>query len=316
MSEDTELNQDTKSSPTLVIPIPLVLGGTCLTLLFLLGLACFKPASGVIIPTWVEFLGRFHPVILHFPIGWLMVAVLVEVLRLPILSRWAPSVSEGFSRLIWFLAAGSAVVAVLLGWMLSLGGGYDGGLLQKHQTAGIIAAAGAVTVFALLFLPQPWAQAIRWGLTLLTVGAVTLAGHLGAGITHGEDYLTEFAPAPLRRLMGGGVASAKITPVIDDKMIFAKTVLPILTTSCVSCHGPTKAKGGLRLDSYAAVMKGSDDGPVVVPGDPDKSDLMQRMHLPPDDDDHMPPKGKPQPPEAQIGVLSDWIKSGAVEREN
>ncbi len=76
--------------------------------------------------------------------------------------------------------------------------------------------------------------------------------------------------------------------------VFSAAVLPVFENSCVSCHGPEKSKGDLRVDSFAALSKGGENGPVVVPGKPADSKLMKRLLLPLEDEEHMPPEGKPQ----------------------
>ncbi|HXJ21450.1 MAG TPA: c-type cytochrome domain-containing protein [Polyangia bacterium] len=88
---------------------------------------------------------------------------------------------------------------------------------------------------------------------------------------------------------------------------FAKDVAPILDRWCVSCHGEKEAQAGLRLDSYEAILKGGDDGPVVVPGDVEQSQLLaqvERRARP-----AMPPKKRlPRDP---VAVIRAWIASGA-----
>jgi mono/diheme cytochrome c family protein len=91
---------------------------------------------------------------------------------------------------------------------------------------------------------------------------------------------------------------------------FSAQVLPIFDKSCISCHGPDKHKGGLRLDSKAAAFKGGDDGVVIVPGDAAKSDLYRRITLPAGTDDVMPNKGAVLT-KAQTDLLRDWINQGA-----
>jgi hypothetical protein len=97
----------------------------------------------------------------------------------------------------------------------------------------------------------------------------------------------------------------------DDPLVYTGIVKPILANTCVSCHGEKKQKKMLRLDSLAAIMKGGKDGAVVVPGNADKSDLVDRIELDLDDDDHMPPKGKPQLSDKEILILEWWVKAGA-----
>jgi hypothetical protein len=88
---------------------------------------------------------------------------------------------------------------------------------------------------------------------------------------------------------------------------FAKDVTPILDRWCISCHGEKEAQAGLRLDSYEAILKGGDDGPVVVPGDADGSQLLaqiERRVRP-----AMPPKKRlPRDP---VAMIRAWIVSGA-----
>ena len=97
----------------------------------------------------------------------------------------------------------------------------------------------------------------------------------------------------------------------DNTPVFTGIVEPILANSCVSCHGEKKAKKNLRLDSLSAIMKGGKEGEVVIPGNADKSDLVARIHLDLDDDDHMPPQKKPQVSDKDILILDWWINAGA-----
>ena len=90
---------------------------------------------------------------------------------------------------------------------------------------------------------------------------------------------------------------------------FENKVRPILVQNCLGCHGPEKQKGGLRLDSEAAVLKGGDSGPALASGEPAKSRLIdavgyQNVEL------HMPPKGKL--PDAVIADLTEWVRRGAA----
>jgi len=92
---------------------------------------------------------------------------------------------------------------------------------------------------------------------------------------------------------------------------FAAQVFPIFDKSCISCHGPEKHKGGLRLDSKSAALKGGDDGIVLVAGAAAKSDLYRRITLPVGSDDVMPNKGSVLT-KAQTDLIRDWINQGAL----
>ncbi|MBM3982249.1 MAG: DUF1553 domain-containing protein [Planctomycetes bacterium] len=88
---------------------------------------------------------------------------------------------------------------------------------------------------------------------------------------------------------------------------FEKKVRPVLVEKCVSCHGPEKQKGGLRVDSRAALLLGGDRGPALVPDKPDKSLLLQVLAH--DGEVKMPPKNKL--PADQIAALREWVRAGA-----
>jgi mono/diheme cytochrome c family protein len=134
------------------------------------------------------------------------------------------------------------------------------------------------------------------------------ATHQGGSITHGSNYLTEYMPAPLKRLFTLGTAQAN-APLSGS--FYAKHINPIFDANCTSCHGEGKVKGGLRLDSYELLMKGGKDGPVIVAGEPEKSLLIERVTLPPDQKHFMPAEGRPPLKPEEIAWIRAWIQQGA-----
>ncbi len=117
----------------------------------------------------------------------------------------------------------------------------------------------------------------------------------------------------MKKLMAFAVAlvcSANGQGRAEDKVDFAKQILPVLRQNCVKCHGPEKQKGKLRLDSKEAAMKGGKDGVVLVAGDADKSELYRRITLPKGHDDIMPNEGDPLSKE-QTDLVRVWINQGA-----
>ena len=90
---------------------------------------------------------------------------------------------------------------------------------------------------------------------------------------------------------------------------YASQVKPILTRHCVSCHGATKPKGGLRLDTAAAALLGGESGPVVLPGQGEKSPLVAAVRG--DGETERMPLKRPPLAEAEIKLLKDWIDQGA-----
>lgn len=96
-----------------------------------------------------------------------------------------------------------------------------------------------------------------------------------------------------------------------NKKLYPEIVQPILTAKCAGCHGEDKQKGKLRVDTFAELMKGGSEGESVVAGKVNDSSLLQRVYLPLDDDEHMPPEGKDQLTTQETAVIAFWIQSGA-----
>ena len=305
-------------------PIPLAVLALAVLSLAVLGMLPFlQLGDGNNIPRIALFMGRFHPVVLHVPIGMILLAILLEHAHIRGLRRWIPKVPPGTSTFLMFFAAASATVSTVLGWMLSFSGGYDPALLQRHFYAGLCTAIGANLALLLKLVSdsRPSARFARYSYQLVllaTGGCLALAGHWGASITHGEDYLTEYAPDPIRHLLGLPI---RVDPAdlpwkpLPDRIAFTDVVGPILNDRCVGCHSGEKAKGGLRLDRFDEVMKGGNGGAAVVASQPDKSLMLRYIDLPEDDEKHMPPKGKTQLSDDERAILGWWVQAGAPENE-
>jgi hypothetical protein len=154
-------------------------------------------------------------------------------------------------------------------------------------------------------------------LPVLSVAIVLLlaAGHQGGNLTHGSDYLTQYAPGPIRTLAGLPPAES-VTPIkpitdVNQAMVYEQIISPILQSRCVQCHNADKSKGGLRLDNPEQITKGDKEGPVLIAGSGARSTLIKVCLLPEDDKHHMPPKGKSQLTDSQVVLLTWWIDEGA-----
>jgi uncharacterized membrane protein/mono/diheme cytochrome c family protein len=265
---------------------------------------------------WALFFGRFHPVLVHLPIGFLLVAALLEAGR----RLGKISVSESVVSFILLWSAVGATFACVAGYLLSLGGGYEEELLDEHMWQGIgVAVLAWVAWIAksdilgnrLSFAPVFYLPALGLG-TLL----ILAAGHHGGSLTHGDGYLTQYTPEPFRTMAGLPPRQIEITEIkpianIPEAVVYHDIVQPILSVHCTQCHNPTKKKGDLRMDSYELLMKGGENGPALVVGKSTDSEMLKRCLLPLEDDNHMPPKGKRQLSESQIALLAWWIDQGA-----
>ena len=258
-------------------------------------------------PDFVLFLGRLHPLFVHLPIGLIVLIAALEGISRFTRYRLANS-NAGF---VLLLAVPTSICTAICGWLLSLGGGYQDSLLQWHKWTGI--ATAALCLVTALFYGLNLKKAYRVSL-FTSVVLLMVASHYGGSLKHGSDYLARYAPGPLRGWLGGGaqIANVQTAPGTGTEVsAHAALVKPILDEYCVSCHGPAKAKGGLKLDSFEALMKGSKTGPVVIAGKPGESELVKRLLLAPESEDHMPPAGKPQPGADDIAVFNWWIENGA-----
>jgi hypothetical protein len=133
----------------------------------------------------------------------------------------------------------------------------------------------------------------------------------GGQLAHGEEHLTQHMPQVLRSLLGLPVSAVRGAPAGDPATFYGARIAPILREHCLLCHSAEKHRGGLRLNSYTALMHGGKDGLVIVPGDPQASELHRRVSLPVGAKDAMPAEGKPHLSAAEIRIIDLWIAAGA-----
>ena len=232
-----------------------------------------------------------HPLIVHLPIGILLLAVLCEGLGSR--ARWAylrPAVP-----FMWQMGAVSAVAACATGWWLASDGQYGGDVLWWHRWLGIGTTAVAL---AAVWLP------LRRFWMAACAGLLIATGHLGGTLTHGAGFLWGNSVAV------GNEALPDFDPATAQ--VYADLVAPLLRTKCAeACHNASKQKGGLRMDTWEFLIKGGKNGAALTPGNVDNSLLLQRIALPLQHDDHMPPQSKPQLSAAEQTLLRWWIEHGA-----
>jgi uncharacterized membrane protein/mono/diheme cytochrome c family protein len=269
-------------------------------------------------PEIMLFLGRFHPLLVHLPIGFLLMGFLLELFsRLPRYRTLQPAVS-----FVLFLGAWSSILAAGLGYLLSLGGGYDEVLLGRHQWLGIgvsVAALGALFLKTRLNRQPSTLKERVYGATLtLTVILMMGAGHYGGSLTHGSDYLTAYLPTSPASFTAGPTGKNKKVKVITnlpEAVVYTDIIQPIFDSRCTSCHNPAKKKGALRLDAFAGLLAGGKGGAVVQAGQAAKSELNKRLLLPPENKHAMPPKGKEPLTESELQLIAWWINEGRAAED-
>ena len=275
-------------------------------IVLILALIVFLPPEGKEGAEWVQFIGRFHLLIIHFPIALILLVPILELVgRFERFSHLR--LSSGF---VLGLATISAIIAAFLGWCLARTGGYSGSLVIQHMWGGIALMAICWLCWALRGLIAE-ANAEKYYAAALTVGVLVVSwtGYRGGQISQGEEHLTEYMPSLLRRAIGLP-NKAPLTQAAAGSF-YAVRVQPIFAERCVTCHGPKKQKSGLRLDSYGWLMRGGKHGAVVKAGNARGSDLFRRITLSPEQDDFMPKeKRQPLSPD-QLKIVELWIGAGA-----
>jgi uncharacterized membrane protein len=247
-----------------------------------------------------EYVGKFHPLVIHLPIGILMVFLVVGF----IIPRKQLQESYKIIWLILLVSALSATFSCISGIVLADSGSYDARLTNNHKIFGItLALLNWLIFFSLKKLLQSplWIYYSSLFLILITT---TLTGHLGGSLTHGSDFLTP--PKPSEWF---GSSSDLPDQSTLNSTAFESASL-IFEQKCNMCHGENKQKGDLRLDTKEGFLAGGEGG-SMLPNDKSKSILLERIMLPLDDDDHMPPMEKKQLTEMEISYLNWWIKNGA-----
>lgn len=255
----------------------------------------------------LEFVGRLHPMLVHLPIGILLIAILLLVLA----QTKKLEVSRGVLTLTLAIGAVVAILSCITGYLLSQTGDYNEQTLSRHQWLGITLAAISTITWALHYKGKLRGK-VLYGFSIAILLLLTAAGHLGASLTHGSSYLQQ----PLIAMTEGSAELDFSTINTAETKFYEGVVQPILNAKCVSCHGEDKQKGKLRLDKPEFILKGGKTGNTVLVGKPDDSELIHRVNLPQEDDDHMPPKEKPQLTTQETQLLKLWIETGADFEKN
>ncbi|MBS0030663.1 c-type cytochrome domain-containing protein [Chitinophaga sp. 22321] len=251
------------------------------------------------------FSGHLHPLIVHLPIGFILLAAVFNILSYnKKYENLKPAVSV--TLLIGFI---SAVLACLFGYILSLSGDYEKSTLLHHKLSGITLTVISGILYYIstekvireIRMPKKLFSVLLLGMIAL----MSYSGHEGASLTHGNDYLS------VRTLM----QQVREKPAsVQSAMIFEDVVAPILQSKCAQCHQGGKQKGNFSVENLQTLLKGGKTGPAIVPGKLAESELFKRVTLDPGHKDFMPADGKPPLSKNEIQIIKWWItKANAVE---
>jgi len=253
----------------------------------------------LIVPAWLQPVGRMHPLLLHFPIVLLVLAMCMDFFLFNT-GKESNHFYRDFSQKLLLAGALLAAVTIIMGLFLSREEGYEGKTLQWHKWTGVATFFFASVVY--------WIRNASWykpitakAGSLIVIFMLIVAGHFGASLTHGENFILQPVTANIDK-----------PPVpIEQAIVFEDVIKPIFEKKCAACHNPDKMKGELILIDSASILKGGKTGKLFVPGDPGISLLLRRIHLPEEEKKHMPPAGKPQLTEQEALLVTLWINENA-----
>ena len=254
------------------------------------------------------FLGRFHPLFVHLPIGFLILALLMEWFQIrKHVNSWHQIINY-----MWLLGALSALITALCGWLLANTGIYPENEIFWHRWLGVGLAIIASLGWWIKKEPKKYKKSLRNIISVLVMLLLLVEGHLGGSITHGANYLVEYAPKPFQEFLmtsaqdnTGSDLSQK-----DSVKVFENMVLPFLESKCFACHSNETQRGGLNMEDLSLFSEGGENGPTITAGSALESELFKRVTLPGKNNKFMPPRGEPLTYD-EIQVLEWWIDQGA-----
>lgn len=254
--------------------------------------------SRMAIPSWLQVMGRMHTLLLHFPITLLVLYIFWTLVVDK--KKNTNEVVKNIGNWLLLVSAFTAAFTALMGLFLSKEDGYDADALQWHKWSGISIAIITSLWYAYKEKIKN-SKGLNTSVAVISLAAIIFTGHQGAEISHGQNYL--LAPVLPEK------QEQKV--LMENAIVYANMVQPILKTKCYSCHNTSKAKGQLVMETEELLLKGGKNGKLWDSTAADYGLLLSRLHLPVDAKKHMPPTGKPQLTEQETQILYSWIKAGA-----
>ena len=253
--------------------------------------------SAINLPVWLQPIGRMHPLLLHFPIVLLILMMAIELFK----KSFTVTIYHSIIPPLALTNAALTVLSALMGLFLAQEGEYSRSGILWHKWSGAALAILSMVLFSVSSSQQQSsgrAMLYRLGL-LIGFPLLVLGTHQGAEITHGKDFLWE----PLKE--------EEPRSTRNTGNVYLDHIDPILQSKCVKCHNDEKTKGGLNLNSYDRLMHGGDSGPIIMAGKINESELVRRIQLPLEDEEHMPPEGKKPLSNQEKNMIIAWIEDGA-----
>jgi len=268
-----------------------------LLIIFFIFLLLFE--SYIQIPLWLNPLGRLHPLVLHFPIVLMLLALLVEAFR-PKFTNELELLAKKYSDYLVLTSVLTTVISAISGLFLSQEEGYTGETLNWHKWTGSALAILGYLYYLIRNKFQENHVNLKRTSSLGLILILVLTGHFGATLTHGENFI-----------IANFSKNETEVVALEEAEIFAHMVQPIFEKKCISCHNIKKMKGELLLNSIENIKKGGKTGHLFIAGSTENSLLIKRILLDPAEKEHMPPLGKTQLTLDEKEILKWWVQKNA-----
>ena len=255
----------------------------------------------------LDFLGSLHPLIVHLPIGIVLLTIAIDV--------FMRNKNNSVQRVItmgWFFSFFSGLLAALFGWFLGDNGYYLESQINIHKWSGITFVSICFIVWILRYINFRFSKSFNRSVNLTTIILLMITGHFGGEMTHGQNYLFENLPYTQKKISVTTLSETKRSNT-DSLFVYEDLIHPVLEEKCIACHNQNLASGGLNMSSIESMIKGGNSGAGIQNGNPFESLIYKRVSFPHDHPKFMPPTGVPLSYD-QIATLEWWIDNGAKKQ--
>ena len=253
-----------------------------------------------------QFFGRLHPLLVHLPIGFILLALIFEL-------KWFRNKGSNFNfiQIAWLIAFLSSFFSALMGWLLAQNGHYIDTELTPHQYTGILlvffSCVGWVLRIKNIRFPSLFTKINNFIVLVLLI----FVGHLGGNLTHGSNYLTEHAPDFIKTKFEKQREYKTFEELpLDSVFVFKELVQPLLNEKCIACHNNEISRGGLNMSTVEGIEKGGKSGAAFTGKNLNKSLIFKRISFSQENEKFMPPSGTPFSYH-EIQLVQWWIHEGA-----
>ena len=255
----------------------------------------------------LDFLGSLHPLIVHLPIGIVLLTIAIDV--------FMRNKNNSVQRVItmgWFFSFFSGLLAAIFGWFLGDNGYYLESQINIHKWSGIAFVSICFIVWLLRYINFRFSKSFNRSVNLTSIILLMITGHFGGEMTHGQNYLFENLPYTQKKISVTTLSETKRSNN-DSLFVYEDLIHPVLEEKCIACHNQNLASGGLNMSSIESMIKGGNSGAGIQNGNPFESLIYKRVSFPHDHPKFMPPTGVPLSYD-QIATLEWWIDNGAKKQ--